>query len=89
VLACPPRDCWNREGVRWLVERVYDDREAELQARVDRRRVRIAHASAGEEREALAALRAFMADTAHLDDPRRELAAELDLECDPVPVEDA
>lgn len=89
VLGCPPRDCWNREGVRWLEERVYNDREAELQARVDRRRVRIAHASAGEAREALGALRAFMADTAHLDDPRREFAAELDLECDPVSVEEA
>jgi ferredoxin len=89
VLACPPRDCWNREGARWLEERMYNEREAELQARVDRRRVRIAHASASEAGEALAALRAFMAETARLDDPRRELASELDLECDPVAVEEA
>lgn len=55
VAACPERDCWNREGARWLRGRLYEDREAELQARVDRRRVRLVHASAGEGR-ALAAL---------------------------------
>ncbi len=48
VLTCPPRDCWNREGPQWLVERVHHGREAELQARVDRARVRIAEVSAGE-----------------------------------------
>ncbi|NIP82298.1 MAG: hydrogenase iron-sulfur subunit, partial [Gemmatimonadetes bacterium] len=37
VVACPPRDCWNREGVTWLEERVYNEREAELKDRVDRR----------------------------------------------------
>lgn len=84
VLACPPRDCWNREGPRWLSERVYQGREAELQERVDRRRVRIAHAGAGEGREAVAALRAFMRDTASLDAPAAEAGATVDTECDPV-----
>jgi coenzyme F420-reducing hydrogenase delta subunit len=88
VVACPPRDCWNREGPRWLTERMYHDREAELQARVDRRRVRVAHANAGEAREALSALRAFTADTATLNGSRAETAAEVDLVCVPVAAEE-
>lgn len=39
VLTCPDTDCVNREGPKWLRARVHDDREAELHARVDRRRV--------------------------------------------------
>ncbi len=45
VISCPSRDCTNREGPKWLEQRVYHDREAELMARVDRRRVRLAEAS--------------------------------------------
>ena len=48
VLSCPPRDCRHREGPRWLNERLYQGREAELQTRVDRRRVRVAYAAAAE-----------------------------------------
>lgn len=88
VIACPPRDCWNREGPRWLSERIYDDREAELQSRVDRRRVRVASANASESAEAIAALRDFMASTARLDDPRAE-PAEIDMVCDPVLTEES
>jgi coenzyme F420-reducing hydrogenase delta subunit/NAD-dependent dihydropyrimidine dehydrogenase PreA subunit len=62
VAACPPRDCWNREGPRWLAERVYHDREAELKERVDRRRVRTAHAGPGERTELLGELRRFRAE---------------------------
>jgi ferredoxin len=40
LLTCPARDCRNREGPKWAHERIYNDREAELQARVDRNRVR-------------------------------------------------
>jgi ferredoxin len=69
ILACPPRDCWTREGPRWLTERVYHDREAELQARVPRARVRIGHVNARELPEALAALRAFRVDVAALEVP--------------------
>ena len=47
VVACPARDCRNREGPKWLAERLYGEREAELQARVDRARVRLVHAGAG------------------------------------------
>jgi ferredoxin len=88
VLACPPRDCWNREGPRWLEERVHHDREAELQARVDRRRVRIAHARAHESHEAIAALPELRAAVARLDAPDGEIAPELELVCDPAPVGD-
>ncbi|HEX7023970.1 MAG TPA: cytochrome b N-terminal domain-containing protein, partial [Gemmatimonadales bacterium] len=41
VCGCPPRDCVGREGPKWLRERLFNDREAELQPRVDRRRVGI------------------------------------------------
>jgi Pyruvate/2-oxoacid:ferredoxin oxidoreductase delta subunit/coenzyme F420-reducing hydrogenase delta subunit len=64
VLSCPPRDCWGREGPRWLHERLYHEREAELQARVDRRRVRVAYVNAAERAEAVSALRAFQEELA-------------------------
>lgn len=82
VLACPSRDCWNREGARWLVERVYHEREAELQARVPRERVRLAHAGAFESGIALAALREFMADIARLDAATAETELEIDATCE-------
>lgn len=84
VVACPPRDCWNREGPRWLAERMYHDREAELQARVDRRRVRLVHAGASEGREALAALRAFMTESAALAGTGADVPGEMDAVCEPV-----
>jgi ferredoxin/coenzyme F420-reducing hydrogenase delta subunit len=83
VLACPPRDCWNREGPRWLRERVYNQREAELQVRVDRRRVRIAEVNAGEQREALAALAQFATDVAALDTPRAAETLDVEMDCEP------
>jgi coenzyme F420-reducing hydrogenase delta subunit len=87
VLACPPRDCWNREGPRWLAERMYNDREAELQARVDRRRVRIAHADAGDTAGARAAIAAFANSLAVLDAPIPDREADVAAECEPLPVE--
>jgi ferredoxin len=82
VLPCPPRDCWNREGPKWLTERVYHDREAELQPRVDRARVRIVSVAAGEGPEAVAAVRLFSADVARLSLPIRDRSIEIDAECD-------
>jgi ferredoxin len=73
VLSCPPRDCWNREGPKWLVERMFNEREAELQARVDRTRVRVGHASAGDRGNAVAQLRSFMRDTPALPHVKVEL----------------
>jgi len=82
VLTCPPRDCWNREGPKWLTERVYHEREAELQARVDRARVRIVPVAAAERREAVAALRAFSAHVAGLALPMRDRSVAIDADCD-------
>jgi coenzyme F420-reducing hydrogenase delta subunit len=64
LVACPPRDCWSREGPKWLMERMYEDREAELQPRVDRRRVPVVNAAPGEEwrvHEEIAALERVLA----------------------------
>jgi coenzyme F420-reducing hydrogenase delta subunit len=80
VLSCPPRDCWNREGPRWLSERLYHGREAELQERVDRARVRVAYANASERASAVAALREFMADIAALERPVPPIGAALDVD---------
>ncbi len=63
VAACPPRDCQSREGVKWFHERMHNGREAELQERVDRGRIRVAYAAAGEARvlrDALAGFRAHV-----------------------------
>jgi len=86
ILACPPRDCWHREGPRWLVERVYHAREAELQARVDRARVRIDYAGPGERARALEAVRAFAADLRALGPPA-DAGAASDPSCALTPAE--
>jgi coenzyme F420-reducing hydrogenase delta subunit/Pyruvate/2-oxoacid:ferredoxin oxidoreductase delta subunit len=72
LVACPPRDCWNREGPKWLEQRLYHEREAELQARVDRRRVRLAFATAAAPDEVTRALAAFRAELEQLEAPRGE-----------------
>jgi coenzyme F420-reducing hydrogenase delta subunit/Pyruvate/2-oxoacid:ferredoxin oxidoreductase delta subunit len=81
VLACPARDCHHREGAHWLVERVYHGREAELQARVNRSRVRIANAHSGDRGEAIAVLRAFAADVKALGRPPVEETVRSEAEC--------
>ncbi|HEX6939524.1 MAG TPA: hydrogenase iron-sulfur subunit [Longimicrobiales bacterium] len=68
VAACPEWDCRSREGGKWLVQRMYHGREADLKARVDRRRVRIVGASAGEPAVLRAALEEFAASVAALAD---------------------
>jgi coenzyme F420-reducing hydrogenase delta subunit len=86
VCGCPPRDCVNREGPKWLGERVYNDREAELQSRVDRRRVRTATLAPGELHESIAQFEAFVRDLRMLNAPVRDHDAELDPVCEPVPL---
>jgi ferredoxin len=86
VCGCPPRDCVNREGPKWLGERVYNDREAELQSRVDRRRVRTATLAPGELHESIAQFEAFVRDLQMLNAPVRDHDAELDPVCEPVPL---
>jgi ferredoxin len=84
VYGCPPRDCLNREGPKWLHERVFNDREAELQARVDRRRVRLATFALGDRAGTLAAFDAFARDLAQLDRPIRDADTVGEVLCDTV-----
>ncbi len=83
VLACPPRDCWNREGPRWLVERVYEGREAELHDRVTRARVAIVNVGARERARALEAVRHFAGEVAALGQSPRTDVSDVDRECEP------
>jgi ferredoxin len=85
VLACPPRDCRNREGPRWMLARMYQGREAELQPRVDRRRIAVAHAGAAEAGAVVAAVRAVREATLELDRPEAETRPEPDTTCEPAP----
>jgi ferredoxin len=67
IVSCPASDCWNREGSAWLEARIYHEREAELNARVDRRRVRLVEAALAEPalvRAELAAFRGSLKDLA-------------------------
>lgn len=66
VCGCPPRDCSQREGVKWLHQRLYHDREAELQSRVDRRRVSTATLAPGDRAGAVAAFERFAQDLKRL-----------------------
>jgi hypothetical protein len=68
---------------------VYHDREAELQARVPRSRVRIAYANAHEQAAALAALRTFAAEVATLTPPIAPGEPESEPVCDTGPEEPA
>jgi ferredoxin len=87
VCACPPRDCVSREGPKWLGERLFNGREAELQARVDRRRITVITCAPGALGAALAAYDAFAGSLASLDIADGESLLELDTECEPVPLE--
>lgn len=59
VVACPPRDCQNREGAKWVEARMFGGREAELKERVDRDRVHLAFAGGAERGEVLRELARF------------------------------
>ncbi len=89
VCGCPPRDCVGREGPKWLRERLFNDREAELQPRVDRRRVRIATLAPGDLAGTVAMFEAFKHEIESLQRPEREADVEIDTLCDPVPLEEA
>lgn len=82
IVACPPRDCWNREGGKWLEQRLHHGREAELKERVDRARVRVVHAGEGEPVRVAAALGAFREDVRALAGPAGEEDIEIDVECE-------
>jgi ferredoxin len=82
IASCPPRDCWNREGPRWLEERLHHGREAELQERVDRRRVRVEYAGLGERAQLLGALAAYRNEVAALEVAQGETDIDLGIECE-------
>jgi len=81
VLTCPPRDCWHREGPKWLVERVYHGREAELQARVNLARVRVESINSGDRARAIELVHTLARDVATLDRPPVEDGLDEDGEC--------
>ena len=82
LLTCPTRDCRYREGPRWLFERVYNDREAELRDRVDKRRVRIASFSPTEVEAVWQALATFRDVVTALGDKPVERDVKIELECE-------
>ncbi len=82
LLTCPPRDCRYREGPMWLSERVYNDREAELRDRVDKRRVHIANFSPTEAEAARQELAAFRQEVASLGDKPVERDVKIELKCE-------
>lgn len=82
VVSCPPRDCWNREGPKWLEQRLYHEREAELQERVDRRRVRLVHASWGERSAVVSTVGRLAEDIAALERAQQEVDLNVVRECE-------
>ena len=81
IVTCPPRDCWNRDGPRWVEQRLFHGREAELQQRVDRARVRVVHAGEGERSVVIRALAEFRADVHALAAVAAETGLDLAREC--------
>ena len=79
VFTCPPRDCVNREGVKWIDQRFYHDREAELPARVDRTRVKVVTVAPGALAQAIESFDVFAAELA-----TRSLARDDGVEEEPV-----
>jgi ferredoxin len=92
IVTCPPRDCRGREGPKWLNERVYHEREAELRESLDRRRLRIVGAGSAERavmRRELDAFRTSLRQLALVVAPAGGGEVELDAECDGPPAEEA
>ncbi|MDH3270810.1 MAG: hydrogenase iron-sulfur subunit [Gemmatimonadota bacterium] len=82
VVACPPRDCWNREGVTWLEARLYEGREAELKDRVDRTRLRVVYAAEREHARLTAAVETFRSQVRALDRVLAERGIRIDTTCE-------
>jgi ferredoxin len=84
VLACPPENCWNREGTIWLEQRLFHEREAELKERVDRRRVAFASRSFGDARGTAVLVAEFRARMQALEAAHAEERIDLVELCDAV-----
>jgi quinol-cytochrome oxidoreductase complex cytochrome b subunit/coenzyme F420-reducing hydrogenase delta subunit/Pyruvate/2-oxoacid:ferredoxin oxidoreductase delta subunit len=82
VASCPVRDCWNREGPKWAAQRLFEGREAELQDRVDRARVRMTHAGPAERGPMAEEIAAFQAHVLGLHRAEAEDDLEATAECD-------
>jgi ferredoxin len=83
VVSCHPRDCWNREGVVWMEERLYNGREAELKDRVDRTRLRVSYAAEQERGKLVKALERFRSQTGALNRALGEEVIRIDTACEP------
>lgn len=83
IASCPARDCRGREGPRWLGERLYREREAELKPRVDRRRVRVIEVARGDAALLRAELARFRAEIRALGGDGAERDPQLDEVCEP------
>jgi coenzyme F420-reducing hydrogenase delta subunit len=88
VCGCPPRDCVGREGPKWLRERLFNGREADLQPRVDRRRVGVTTLAPGDFAATVATFTAFKHEVEQLQRPERQTEVDLDVLCEPVPLEE-
>ncbi|MCC6244227.1 MAG: hydrogenase iron-sulfur subunit [Gemmatimonadaceae bacterium] len=88
VFGCPPRDCVGREGPKWLHERLCNAREAELQPRVDKHRVSTGTMAPGDLAGTIRAYEAFRRELDALAPTQREHNIDLDVLCDPVPMEE-
>jgi coenzyme F420-reducing hydrogenase delta subunit len=86
LLTCPPRNCYFREGPKWLAARVFEGREAELSERVDRRRIAMSSYTAAELASLRADVAAFEARLARLG-PSVEPEFDLVAACDPIAAE--
>jgi len=86
VLPCHPRDCRNREGPKWLEQRVYQGREAELQERVDRRRIVVAPVGMADGSAVAAAVRRFWESLGELDRAQAGALEAPDLTCERPPL---
>lgn len=84
ILTCPARDCWHREGPKWLDARLFQGREAELKDRVDRRRLRVVETGTGEDVAGIVAR--FRLEVTALAAPEAEPDVTLDTECEPAEV---
>jgi coenzyme F420-reducing hydrogenase delta subunit len=82
IAACPSRDCWNREGVNWLELRLYEGREAELQERVDRTRLRLRYAAEREGSILTEEVKRFASQIRSLERALSERAIEIDTSCE-------
>jgi coenzyme F420-reducing hydrogenase delta subunit len=87
VYGCAARDCTSREGPKWLAERLFNDREAELPARVDRRRVRIGTVAYGEVAAASRVFDEFARELSLLELPGADQGMEEEPVCEPVALE--